>query len=107
MELAEVDLREAVDAADGPDADQLAADAHLGLAGVLAWAGRTAEAFEHLDLATELGDERTAAYASLQRASGRSGPAATIQERRQRLADALLLRLAQADPHRQPDQALR
>lgn len=69
MELAELDLRQAVDDATGPEADHLAADAYLGLAGVLAWAGRTAEAHECLDHATTLGDERTVAYAHLQRAS--------------------------------------
>lgn len=76
MELAELDLRAAIDAAiesataaAGPTSDELAADAHLGLAGVLAWAGRTSEAFEHLDRAERLGNERTVAYAALQRAS--------------------------------------
>lgn len=69
MELAELDLRQAVEDAAGPEADHLAADAYLGLAGVLAWAGRTAEAYECLDRAATLGDERTVAYAHLQRAS--------------------------------------
>jgi tetratricopeptide (TPR) repeat protein len=104
MELAEVDLRGAVAAADGPDANQLAADAHLGLAGVLAWAGRTAEAFAHLDLATELGDERTVAYASLQRASvaqrtGRNDVALAAYEAALPVLRALDLRTDQALVH--------
>ena len=48
--------------------DDLAADAHVGLAGVLSFAGRTDEAVTHLDEADRVGSPDVRAYASLQRA---------------------------------------
>jgi tetratricopeptide (TPR) repeat protein len=72
IDLAESDLRGAVEAAAGAgaaDRDELAADAHLGLAGVLSFAGRTAEAFAHLDVAHRLGSPRLRAHVELQRAA--------------------------------------
>jgi tetratricopeptide (TPR) repeat protein len=68
IDLAEGDLRRALVAADEAGDADLAADAHLGLAGVLSFAGRPAEAFTHLDRAHLLGSERTRAYVALQRA---------------------------------------
>lgn len=71
--LGEIDLGEAVlqDAITvGREArdDDLVADAHVALAGVLSFAGRAPEAFEHLDIADGLGSVRVRAYARLQRA---------------------------------------
>lgn len=67
--LAESDLVAAVVAAGEAENDELAADAHIGLAGVLIFAARTDEAFTHLDLADLLGSPKLRAYASLQRAA--------------------------------------
>jgi len=66
--LAESDLDEAIAVALAAGEDDLAADAHVGLAGVLSFAGRSAEAFAHLDEADRLGHDLTRAHASLQRA---------------------------------------
>lgn len=80
IDLAEADLRGALRVADGiPDA-ALGADARIGLAGVLTFTGRSAEAFDLLDEAERLGGERLGAYARLQRA--------VIDQRRGRLPAA-------------------
>lgn len=68
IDLAEADLTEAIAVALAVGENDLAADAHIGQAGVLSFAGRSAEAFAHLDEAERLGSKRTRAYASLQRA---------------------------------------
>ena len=68
IDLAESALAGAVAAAADAGDDELAADAHIGLAGVLSFAGRSGEAFAHLDTARRLGSERLRAYAALQRA---------------------------------------
>src|SRR3954449_8588855 len=49
MQLAERDLVEAVLEGERVGDDELAADARVGLAGVLSFAGRSDEAFTHLD----------------------------------------------------------
>ncbi len=69
IELAEADLLAAIDAANTAADPELAADAHLGLAGVYAFTGRSAEASVHLDLVQSLGSDRMRAYGSLQRAA--------------------------------------
>lgn len=68
IDLAEVSLNGALDAAGTAGDDELAADAHLGLAAVLSQAGRSAEAFDHLDLTARLGSDRLQAHSLLQRA---------------------------------------
>jgi tetratricopeptide (TPR) repeat protein len=69
IDLAEADLVGALAAAGEAGDDDLAADAHVGLAGVLSFQGRNAEAFAHLDTADRLGSDRVRAYAALQRAA--------------------------------------
>lgn len=66
--VAELDLAAAVDAADAAGCAELAADARVGLAGVLSFAGRADEAFALLDEAERQGSERVRAHAALQRA---------------------------------------
>jgi tetratricopeptide (TPR) repeat protein len=68
IDLAEGDFVGALSAAATAGDDELAADAHIGLAGVLSFAGRSAEAFDHLDTAHRLGSQRLRAYTALQRA---------------------------------------
>jgi tetratricopeptide (TPR) repeat protein len=68
IELAEPALVEAIDAANRADDDELAADAHLALAGVLSIAGRSAEAFAQLDQTERLGSKELCGSAELQRA---------------------------------------
>lgn len=68
IDLAEADLRRAIEAADVVGVSELAADGHLGLAAVLSQAGRSAEAFAHLDETARSGSDRLQAYALLQRA---------------------------------------
>jgi tetratricopeptide (TPR) repeat protein len=68
IELAESDLDRAISVAMRCGGGDLAADAHLGIAGVLSLAGRPAEAFGHLDSAHELGGARIRGYVALQRA---------------------------------------
>jgi tetratricopeptide (TPR) repeat protein len=79
--LAESDLDEAIALALAAGEDDLAADAHVGLAGVLSFAGRSVEAFAHLDQAQRLGGDLTRAHASLQRA--------IIEQRIGRMREAL------------------
>jgi tetratricopeptide (TPR) repeat protein len=69
MELAEADLVEAIEAATTVGDGELAADAHLGLAGVYAFTGRSAEALAALDRVERLGSPRIRAYGLLQRAA--------------------------------------
>jgi tetratricopeptide (TPR) repeat protein len=69
IDLARSDLVRALAAARSCGDDELAADAHLGLAAVLWFAGRPAEASGHLDTAHRLGSDRVRAYVALQRAS--------------------------------------
>ncbi|MFC7548934.1 CHAT domain-containing protein [Plantactinospora sp. GCM10030261] len=69
MELAETDLTSAIEAATAADDRELAADAHLGLAGVYAFTGRTAAALAALDQVHRLGSARVQAYGQLQRAA--------------------------------------
>ena len=66
--LAERALAEAVETAEVVGDDELAADAHLGLAGVLALGASFHDAFAHLDHAVRLGSERVRDHAELQRA---------------------------------------
>jgi len=66
--LAELDLRGAVEAGIAAGRPDLAADAKVGLAGVLSFAGRTAESLALLDEAEREGTDRERAYAGLQRA---------------------------------------
>lgn len=68
IELAEHDLNRAVGLAVDLGDDELAADAHLGLAAVLAIAGRPTQSFACLDAAERLGSSKIRAYAGLQRA---------------------------------------
>jgi tetratricopeptide (TPR) repeat protein len=81
IDLAESDLREALATAEDVGDDELAADAHLGLAGVLSFAGRAEEGLEHLAATERLGSERLRTYAVLQRA--------ILQQRRGLLDEAL------------------
>lgn len=81
IQLAESDLDAAIAAAVVAGDDELAADAHLGLAGVYAFTGRSAEAIEHLNRVHRLGSARIRAYALLQRAA--------LDQRIGNLADAL------------------
>ena len=81
IDLAGSDLTGAVSAATAAGDSELLADAHIGLAGVLSFAGRTPEAFSHLDLADQLGSDRLRAYAALQRG--------VIEQRIGHLAEAL------------------
>lgn len=69
IELAEADLAEALAAANAAGDAELAADAHLGTAGVYAFTGRSAEALSHLDAVHRLGSPRIRAYANLQQAA--------------------------------------
>ena len=66
IDLAETDLAGALETAG--DDPELAADASIGLAGVLSFAGRAAEAFALLDTADRLGSPGLRTYAGLQRA---------------------------------------
>ncbi|MEP7112177.1 MAG: CHAT domain-containing protein [Ilumatobacteraceae bacterium] len=68
IELAGDALEEAVSAAQQAGDDELAADAHLALAGVMSIAGRSTSAFIHLDHADRLGSEELRGIAVLQRA---------------------------------------
>jgi tetratricopeptide (TPR) repeat protein len=68
IELAGDALEEAVSAAGQAGDDELAADAHLALAGVMSLAGRSTLAFTHLDLVDRLGSEELRGIAVLQRA---------------------------------------
>jgi len=68
IQLAESDLDRAIAVAMRCGGGDLAADAHLGIAGVLSLAGRPADALAHLDAANELGSARTRGYVALQRA---------------------------------------
>jgi tetratricopeptide (TPR) repeat protein len=68
IDLAESALEEALKyAAQTTDAD-LEADARIGLAGVLSFAGRTEEGLTQLDMAERIASGRPKAYAALQRA---------------------------------------
>jgi len=69
IELAEADLVAAIAAGNEAGDPELAADGHLGLAGVYAFTGRTAQALAHLDSLQRLGSPRLRAYGSLQRAA--------------------------------------
>jgi tetratricopeptide (TPR) repeat protein len=69
IDLAQSDLVRSLAAAQSCGDDELAADAHIGLAGVLWFVGRPAEASRHLDTAHRLGSDRLRAYVALQRAS--------------------------------------
>jgi tetratricopeptide (TPR) repeat protein len=66
---AEADLLGSVEAGAASGDDDLVADASIGLAGVLMFAGRTDEAFEHLGTADRLGSDRLRACAAVQRAT--------------------------------------
>jgi tetratricopeptide (TPR) repeat protein len=68
IEVAEIDLCHAIDAAKAAGSVELASDARVALAGVLSFAGRTDEAFALLDEAARDGSERVRGYAGLQRA---------------------------------------
>jgi tetratricopeptide (TPR) repeat protein len=81
IDLAEVDLARAVEAAAQIRDDELGADARIGLAGVLSFAGRSEEAFTLLDEAVATGSQRLRAYAALQRA--------IIEQRLGRLREAV------------------
>lgn len=67
IEPAESDLREAVAAGEKAGDDDLVADALVGLAGVLSFAGRSTEAFQCLDAADRLGSGRIRGHVALQR----------------------------------------
>src|SRR6186997_1229192 len=62
IDLAEADLVGAIAAAEQIGDLDLAADAHIGIAGVLSYAGRSSEALEHLDTADQIGSPRVRAY---------------------------------------------
>jgi tetratricopeptide (TPR) repeat protein len=68
IEVAEIDLRSAIEAANAAGSVELASDARVALAGVLSFAGRTDEAFAQLDEAACHGSARVRGYAGLQRA---------------------------------------
>lgn len=74
IDRAEHDLQDALDVAtrlwaqDPRRHGDLVADARIGLAGVLSFAGRTEEALAHLDDADRVGSDDVRAYGSLQRA---------------------------------------
>jgi CHAT domain-containing protein len=69
IDLAEHALDEAIAAANDAAEDELAADAHLALAGVLSIAGRWPAAFGHLDEVDRLGSKELRGIAELQRAA--------------------------------------
>ena len=69
IELAEQALDEAISAAQQASDDELAADAHLALAGVLSIAGRWPSAFAHLDDVDRLGSQELRNVGELQRAA--------------------------------------
>ena len=69
IELAEDALQEAVSAGEQADDDELAADAHLALAGVMSIAGRWPQAFAHLEEVDRLGSTELRGTAELQRAA--------------------------------------
>ena len=69
IELAEHALDDAISAAQLATDDELAADAHLALAGVLSIAGRWPAAFAHLDDVDRLGSQELRNVAELQRAA--------------------------------------
>lgn len=85
VDLAAGDLAAAVTAAEACGDDELAADAHLGLAGVLAFTSHSDESFRHLDAARRLGSDRTRVHAALQgaairqRAGDRTGALAAYE----------------------------
>jgi len=81
IDLAEADLAEAIDAGTAAGDDELVADAHLGLAGVYAFAGRSVEALAQLESVQRLGSDRIRAYGSLQLAA--------LEQRIGRLPEAL------------------
>lgn len=66
--LAERALRDAIAIAEAAALDELAADAHLGIAGVLSMSGNTTDGFAHLRRAEALGNDRIRTFAWLQRA---------------------------------------
>ena len=69
IELAADALGEAVSAGEQAGDDELAADAHLALAGVTSIAGRWPQAFAHLDEVDRLGSKELRGTAELQRAA--------------------------------------
>jgi hypothetical protein len=69
IDLAEHALDEAVSSAQQVGEDELAADAHLALAGVLSIAGRWPSAFAHLDEVDRIGSSELRGIAELQRAA--------------------------------------
>ena len=69
IDLAEKALDEAITAAQQAGDDELAADAHLALAGVLSIAGRWPAAFVHLDEVDRIGSKDLRDVAELQRAA--------------------------------------
>jgi CHAT domain-containing protein len=73
IDLAEHALDEAITAAGKAGDDELAADAHLAIAGVLSIAGRWSTAFAHLDEVDRLGSVEMRGIAELQRAALCSG----------------------------------
>ena len=80
VDLAQHALTEAISVAGRVDDDDLAADAHLALAGVLSLGAASTDAFEHLDEVERIGSAAMRASASLQRAvlclrSGRTAEA--------------------------------
>lgn len=81
IDLAERDLREAVAAGESVGDDELVADAHLALAGVLSFSGRSQESKVHLDIVDRRGSDAQRTYAALQRAA--------VDQRMGRLREAL------------------
>jgi CHAT domain-containing protein len=69
IDLAEKALDEALASAQQAGDDELAADVHLALAGVLSIAGRWPAAFAHLDEVGRLGSKELRGFAELQRAA--------------------------------------
>ncbi|WP_203787311.1 CHAT domain-containing protein [Paractinoplanes rishiriensis] len=67
IDLAVTDLTRAIAAAQDGGDDDVTADAHIGLALALVFAGRPADAFGHLDQAHRIGSATLRAYAALQR----------------------------------------
>ncbi len=86
IDLAERALRDAIDVADRVSDDELTADAHLALAGVLSLGGSTSEALEHLDAVERVGSVTLRNSARLQRAvlylrSGRTAESLALFDR--------------------------
>ena len=85
VDLALDDLRAAAAAAERCGDPDLVGDAHVGMAGVLTFAGRSDEALDHLDRAERQGTPRAVTYAAVQRAAvhqvaGRSAEALAVME---------------------------